>query len=339
MKKILSIAVPCYNSEAYMKKCIESLLAGGEEVEIIIVDDGSSDGTAEIADAYVRKYPRICKAIHQENGGHGEAVNTGLRNASGYFFKVVDSDDRVSKDAYLKLLDIMRKAILEEHPLDMLISNYVYDKVGVKRKKVMKYTSILPVDTYFTWEEMGHFKQDQYIIMHSIIYRTELLRECGLILPKHTFYVDNVFVFQPLPAVKVMYYADVNFYWYFIGRDDQSVHENVMIKRIDQQLRVNKLLMDYYRPDEIEEPKCKKYMQHYLEIITAISSVMCILSKDKANYEKKKELWRYLKDSDASTYRKLRKKPMGFFVNFPGKFGRSVTIGIYKIVKKIFNFN
>lgn len=86
----------------------------------------------------------------------------------------------------------MRKAILEEHPLDMLISNYVYDKAGVKRKKVMRYTSILPTDTYFTWEDMGHFRQDQYIIMHSVIYRTELLRECGLVLPKHTFYVDNI---------------------------------------------------------------------------------------------------------------------------------------------------
>lgn len=339
MRKILSIAVPCYNSEAYMKKCIESLLVGGEEVEIIIVDDGSTDRTAEIADAYEKKYPKICKAIHQPNGGHGEAVNTGIRNAGGYFFKVVDSDDRVSKEAYIKLLDIMRKAILEEHPLDMLISNYVYDKVGVKRKKVMRYTSILPTDTYFSWDEIGHFRQDQYIIMHSVIYRTELLRECHLELPKHTFYVDNIFVFQPLPYVKTMYYADVNFYWYFIGRDDQSVHENVMIKRIDQQLRVNKLLMDYYNPEIIEYKSCRKYQQHYLEIITAISSIMCILSKKEDNIIKKKDLWKYLKELHPETYRMLRRNPLGIFVNLPGVVGRYIAIGVYKIVKKIFNFN
>ena len=65
--KILSIAVPCYNSEAYMEKCIDSLLVGGEEVEILIVDDGSKDGTTEIADRYQEKYPTIVKAIHQEN--------------------------------------------------------------------------------------------------------------------------------------------------------------------------------------------------------------------------------------------------------------------------------
>ena len=86
----------------------------------------------------------------------------------------------------------------------------------------------------------------QYILMHSVIYRTELLRQCGLELPEHTFYVDNIFVYQPLPHVKTMYYLDVNFYRYFIGRDDQSVNEQVMIGRIDQQIRVNKLMIDYF---------------------------------------------------------------------------------------------
>ena len=91
--KLLSIAIPCYNSQDYMESCIESLLVGGEEVEILIVDDGSSDRTAEIADDYARKYPTIVKAIHQENKGHGGAVNTGLAHATGLYFKVVDSDD------------------------------------------------------------------------------------------------------------------------------------------------------------------------------------------------------------------------------------------------------
>ena len=93
--KVLSVTVPCYNSESYMNKCIDSLLKGGEDVEIIIVDDGSSDRTSEIADDYVRRYPSIVKAVHQENGGHGEAVNTGIANATGIYFKVVDSDDWV----------------------------------------------------------------------------------------------------------------------------------------------------------------------------------------------------------------------------------------------------
>ena len=107
--KLLSIAIPCYNSEAYMRNCIESLLPGGDEVEILIVDDGSvKDNTAQIADEYEARYPGICRAIHQENGGHGEAVNAGLRAATGIYFKVVDSDDWVNAEAYKASLWVSR---------------------------------------------------------------------------------------------------------------------------------------------------------------------------------------------------------------------------------------
>ena len=104
--KLLSIAIPCYNSENYMRKCIESLLPGGEDVEIIIVDDGSTrDRTAEIADEYAALYPTIVRVVHKENGGHGSAVNVGIATATGLYFKVVDSDDWVKQDAYFKVLD------------------------------------------------------------------------------------------------------------------------------------------------------------------------------------------------------------------------------------------
>ena len=98
--KLLTITVPCYNSQDYLDRCMESLLVGGEDVEILIVDDGSTDRTAEMADAYAQKYPAIVKVIHKQNGGHGSAVNAGIAGATGQFFKVVDSDDWVKEEAY-----------------------------------------------------------------------------------------------------------------------------------------------------------------------------------------------------------------------------------------------
>lgn len=134
--KLLSVVVPCYNSENYMRKCIDSLLVGGEDVEIIIVDDGSTkDRTAEIADEYAGKYPTIVKAVNQENGGHGAAVNTGIRNATGLYFKVVDSDDWVKAEAYVKVLETLREMAGGASTLDMLVCNFVYEKEGEKRKK------------------------------------------------------------------------------------------------------------------------------------------------------------------------------------------------------------
>lgn len=337
--KLLTITVPCYNSENYMKKCVDSLLEGGENVEILIVDDGSSDKTAQIADEYAEKFPTIVRAIHQENGGHGEAVNTGLRNATGIFFKVVDSDDWVNKEAYLKILSTLEHLLGGDKSLDMLISNFVYEKQGASRKKVMQYRRCFPVEEMFGWEQIRHMPKGKYLLMHSMIYRTRLLKDCGLKLPKHTFYVDNLFAFEPLPFVKNMYYLDVNFYRYFIGREDQSVHESVMIKRIDQQLRVNRLMVEAYTRYDLRQKEINKYMISYLDIITTASSMMLIRSGTEDAMKKKKELWEFIRCEDRRLYRKLRYGLLGRAVNLPGKGGRKMSVAVYKVCQKFYGFN
>lgn len=336
--KLLSFAIPCYNSKDYMEHCIESILPGGDDVEIIIVDDGSKDETAAIADRYAAEYPDIVKAVHQENGGHGEAVNTGLKNATGKYFKVVDSDDWVDLESYKKILDKLREFEQENTQIDMLLANYVYEKEGAKRKKAMRQTGF-PRNEIFTWSDIKHIHKGHYILMHSVIYRTELLRSCGLKLPKHTFYVDNIYVYKPLPYVRTMYYLDVDFYRYFIGRDDQSVNEQVMIRRIDQQIRVNKIMFDDVKLNEITNEMCRKYMYSYLEIITTISTILAIISGTDENMAKKDELWAYMKEHDEETYKKLRHGVMGQLMNLPGKGGRKVAIGAYKLSQKVVGFN
>lgn len=340
--KLLSIAIPCYNSSAYMRNCIDSLLPGGEDVEIIIVNDGSKDNTPDIAEEYRERFPSIVKVVNKENGGHGSAVNSGIAHATGLYFKVVDSDDWVNQSAYIKILDTLKKLVKDGKTIDMLISNFVYEKEGEKRKKVMKYHHALPQDRVFTWNDVKHFRVGQYILMHSVIYRTNLLRECGLKLPEHTFYVDNIFVFNPLPFVKTMYYLDVNFYRYYIGREDQSVNEQVMIGRIDQQIKVNKLMIDYY-VDELARirgnGKVKRYMRNYLDIITTVSSVLLIRSGLEENLEKKKELWKYIQEKDKWLWARLRCGILGNAMNLPGKIGRRISVDGYKICQRIFHFN
>ena len=326
-----------------MRKCIDSLLTGGEDVEIIIVDDGSTkDRTAEIADEYAAEFPTIVKAVHKENGGHGSAVNAGIDNASGLYFKVVDSDDWVKQDAYLQVLELLQEMAGGNSVLDMLVSNYVYEKEGEKRKKVIQYRHILPQGKLFTWEDRHHFTKGHYILMHSVIFRTKLLKECGIRLPEHTFYVDNIYVFEPLPHVKNMYYLDVNFYRYYIGREDQSVNEEVMISRIDQQIRVNKLMIDYLverKQELVKNKRLYQYMRNYLEIITTVSSVLLIRSGTEENLQKKKELWNYLKEKDRKLFTWMRSGIMGGAMNLPGRGGRKISLEGYRICQKIFKFN
>lgn len=322
-----------------MERCIDSLLVGGEDVEILIVNDGSSDATAQIADDYAKKFPSIVRAIHKENGGHGSAVNSGIANAEGLFFKVVDSDDWVKEDSYRQILDALRELVISGQQVDMLLANYVYEKQGEKHKKVVSFRRALPKNEIFTWDEVRHFKKTEYILMHSIIYRTRLLHECRLQLPEHTFYVDNIFAFNPLPYVKKMYYVDTNFYRYYIGREDQSVNEKVMIGRIDQQLKVNRLMIDYITETKISNRKTYKYMVKYLDIITTVSSILLIRSGTKEALEKKEELWKYIRTRDMRLFRRLRYGLLGNAINLPGKGGREFCVAAYKIAQKVMKFN
>lgn len=263
----------------------------------------------------------------------------GLRAATGEFFKVVDSDDYLDKKSFLEVLNKLKEFIRDKENIDMLLCNFVYDKVGVKKKKVMTYKRNLPVNKKFEWEDIKPFHTGQYILMHSVIYRRELLIESGLDLPKHTFYVDNIFVYQPLKAVKDIYYMDVNLYRYYIGREDQSVNEQVMIGRIDQQIRVTKLMLDAFNPYDVVNKKLRKYLISYLEIMMVISSILAILSKDEENLKKKDELWDYLKDHNPRLYRRIRRGALGQAMNLPGKVGRSIAVAGYRIANKLYGFN
>lgn len=336
--KLLTVTIPCFNSAAYMSHAIESVLVGGNDVEILIIDDGSSDNTLEIARQYEEKYPHICHAIHKENGGHGSAVNTGLANATGLYFKVLDSDDWFKEEPFLKALDVLRQMVTNSIALDMLISNYVYEKVGEKRKKVIRY-SAFPKDTIFTWDEVGHFRTGRYLLMHSVIYRTKLLHDCKLQLPEHCFYVDNIFVYAPLPYVKTMYYLDVNLYRYFIGRSDQSVSDTNMMKRIDQQLKVNYIMIDLYNLQSIKNRRLRIYMTKYLGIMMTVSSVFLIKIGDEESQQKKKELWAHLKKKNRHLYHHISASFLGMGSKTVTPLGQDIVKAGYVVANKLFKFN
>ncbi len=341
MEKILTFAVPCYNSAEYMDHCVRTLLTAGEDIEIILVDDGSTkDDTPAICDRWAADYPEIVKVIHQPNGGHGEGVNQGLRNASGLYYKVVDSDDWLDEAALGRVMAKLRSFAAMEIPVDLVIANYVYEHVEDNTQRVMDYTNVFPQDRIFTWEEIGRFGPSQYLLMHSVIYRTAVLRESGIQLPKHTFYVDNIFVYQPLPFVKTIYYMDEDLYRYFIGRSDQSVNEKVMVGRVDQQVRITKIMIDAHdlRKLQAEQPKLGRYMTNYLAMMMTISSLFLIMDGSPEKLGVKTELWEYLRTVDWKLYHQLKYRSLAFVGNLPGKPGRELAVKLYHLAQKIYKF-
>ena len=292
------------------------------------------------ADEWQSRYPNIIKAIHKENGGHGSGVNTGIREAAGRYFKVVDSDDWLDADAMKEIMAYLRRQVELAEPTDMVIGNYVYEKVHEGTQKVMRYRNVFPQGREFGWSEIGRFSQSQYLLMHSVIYRTELLRDIHLELPEHCFYVDNIFVYVPLPYVKTMYYLDVDMYRYFIGREDQSVNESVMMGRIDQQLRITRVMIDACDiENDVHEKKLARYMNNYLAMMMCICSIFLRMINDGDSEEKRASIWEYLKEKHPATYERLRRMPIDFLVNLPGENGRKIGIAGYRLAQRIFKFN
>ncbi len=343
--KLLSIAVPAYNSEDYLERCIDSLLLDDDALEILIINDGSKDRTKEIAESYAAKYPQIVRAINQENKGHGGAVNTGIAAATGLYFKVVDSDDRLDHESYLKVMNLLHewhdKQVADPTfaSPDLLIANYVYDNQEKKHKKVVRFNNVLPENQVFSWQEVSRFRRGQYLLMHTQIYKTDILRQSKLQLPEHTFYVDNLFCYLPLPYVKTMYYLNTNLYMYFIGREDQSVQEQVMIKRIDQQLRVNKLMVKEMDFTQITSEAMRNYLYNYLEIITMVTNCLIYLDNSPELYKKQAMLWHYIEEHNPWAYERLKKGVLGQIVSKPRAIARTVALSIYRITHKIFGFN
>lgn len=344
--KYITFTVPCYNSQDYMRRCIDSLLPGGDDVEIIIVDDGSVDATGVIADEYERLYPGIVKAVHKENGGHGSGVNTGLELATGIYFKVVDSDDWLDEEAYSRLLGKVKgfwakkeTRLIGEIP-DLFVCNYIYDHLDEGKSRVMQYKNVFPIEKMCDWNDIGRFHASQYLIMHALIFRTEVLRRTGVVLPEHTFYVDNIFAYQPLPHVEHIYYMNIDLYHYYIGREDQSVNEKVLMSRIDQQIMVTEIVSKCVDLNEVREiyPKLAEYMCRNISIMMAISSIHLLLIDSQEAYRKRKQLWRGMKEENARLYFRLKYTTLSGLTYLPGRVGGMLTKGGYRAARKIYQF-
>ncbi len=344
--KYITLAVPCYNSQDYVKRCVESLLPGGTDVEILLINDGSTDNTAEILDQYEKQYPQIVRAIHKKNGGHGSGVNKGLEEATGLYYKVVDSDDWLDPDAYRTLLQtiklhVSRHEASKAEPLaDLYICNYVYNHLDEGKARTMAYRNVFPKENFCTWNDIKRFHASQYLIMHALTYRTELLRKSGMVLPEHTFYVDNIFAYQPLPLVDQIYYLDVDLYQYYLGREDQSVNEKVMMKRIDQQIRITKIIINCADIDKVKAkyPKLGSYMYRFVSMMIVVSSVHLFMIGDKESRAKQKALWAYVKKCNRKLNYRLSFSTLSAGTRLPGVAGDKLFLLGYRAAKKIYKF-
>ena len=335
--KLLTVTVPCYNSQDYMEKCIDSLLRGGERVEIIVIDDGSKDSTGAIGDRYAAEYPSIVKVIHQENGGHGAGINAGLKAATGKYFKVVDSDDEVSSD-FVRFLDRLELCD-SQGGVDLFVTNYYYVHTDGIGDRSINYSNVLPENRIFTWGDTGRFRLHQMLTIHSCTFRTEVMRLCGGELPRKVFYEDNLMVCRTLPYVARMFYMNTDLYRYTIGREGQSVQDDVSRRRYTHHLQIAAACFKSVKLDSLACRRHREYMQHELFMLLSIATAFSKLNKNQEADAALAAMWRECEAHDKKWADRFRKGTILLFAQAPGKIGYAMVDGFYKFANKVVRFN
>ena len=306
--KYLSFVVPSYNASKFLNKCVNSLLYGGDDVEIIIVNDGSLDNTLEIAKGFEKEYPSIVKVIDKENGGHGSTINAALEIATGLYFKCVDADDWVDAKAYDEVLKIIKKHYEAKTSPDAYVLNFVYENLELNTKYVDTHANKFPKDKICTFKDIKKFKCDEFLMMHNLIYKLDVLKESKIKLLEHTYYIDNLFTFVPLYYVKTLFYIDENFYRYYVGRPNQSVTLENMTKNYEMQLRVIREMSLWFTYEDYQklDKKHRDFVLHDLVInqFLTLFYISCGFNenKKKAYYEFLNEF----KEKNHKLYKKIR---------------------------------
>ena len=338
--KLLTLVIPAYNAEKFLRTCVERMIPAGPELDVLIVDDGSTDGTPALADALAAEYSDIVRVVHQENGGHGEGLNQGIRLAEGIYLKSVDADDRIDTRSLQELMSLLREHATPETWADLVVNDYVYDHTDRESVFAVCYHHVFHAGHVDTWETCRSFPFWKQFMIHSLCYRVGLLREHDYTLPKHTFYEDNLYIYQPLPWTQRVLYLHRPLYGYTIGQADQSISDRNMLRHMDQNTEMVTRMICTWTWKEIQaQPRA---LRHYM--MTFISGQVLAVSllhetAHNADAEKlNRSMWERIRAFDPELYRRIRRHPNAAIIVLPGPRMRRVVYHICQGVRKSLGF-
>lgn len=224
--KILSIIIPSYNMEQYLSQTLSSLIIPSlDDIEIIVVNDGSKDKTMEIASGYAKKYPNSIKVINKINGNYGSCINAALPIATGKYIRTLDADDSFDKDNFNEFVNL-----LKDVTADIVIDDHVeVDKTGkITAKTTFDFIpekTTIPIKDY-----IGQLIQT--LSMHSTTYRRAIFQQLDYHQTEGISYTDHEWMFLPFSTCVTMHYIPLTIYKYLVGREGQTVEMSVFLNRI-----------------------------------------------------------------------------------------------------------
>ena len=302
--KTLSICIPSYNVASTLDRCLFSIVSckSAESVEVLVINDGSTDATEAIGALYEKRYPTIVKVVTKKNGGHGSTINEALKHATGTFFKVVDGDDWVDPNALDDLIATLEQA---DDTLDMAVSDYY--RIGCVSNRLMpdrKKSEDIEYYEYYRFDELD--VTNEFFTMANTTYRTAMLRDNGLSISEKCFYCDNEYAIIPLPWVRGIVFTNRSVYYYSVGGSEQSTNQDTTVQRYDDRNRVLHKLVEYYAnvKESLSANLADYFYEAYLERIIQHQYRICLVfdSNPKRGYRRAKALDEYLKSKDEDLY-------------------------------------
>ena len=329
--KLISFIVPCWNSAEYMDRCIESLLYFPERTEIIIVDDGSTDDTARIADEYASNYPSFVNAIHQENRGHGGAINAGLDAAQGLYIRIVDSDDWIDPSSLKTVLNKLED-IEPEGGVDMLVTNYSYYRKGRGINQTIKYKAFFKPNVVETWNDasVGKIRPWNQFMIHALTFRRDTIKKSGMVIPEKVYYEDNYILCYLFPLCEKILYLDTNLYVYYIGREGQSMSWEMLEKRNSDVRKVTEMCWTLNNLDEIKKKNKKLYriMFHELWLLVSSAILFSRIPRSKEADDEMRQFCKRLKAGNKKYYNYLMYGNLFYLLTIPGCVGRFLALDV-----------
>jgi len=257
MEKILSLVIPTYNMEKYLDKCLTSLIMpkNMDDLEVLIVNDGSKDHSLEIAYRYSEKYPNTFIVIDKENGNYGSCINSGLKKATGRYFKVLDADDTFNTENLSDFIEFLRNL-----HVDLIMSDLVIN--DIQKGTIHHITYNLPVSVPFSFDDFEK-RNVPYMWMHAVTHLTEKMRRIGYHQQEGISYTDKEFVFYPMAVSQTVAYFPKIIYEYTTGREGQTIDENVWIKNYWMEVKAVKKLLEIY---VVHKENVSESGRHFMEV-------------------------------------------------------------------------
>lgn len=304
--KQLTIAIPAYNAEAYLRKCLESMTGLDERLEVIVINDGSTDATAAIAQEFVNHYPNDVRLLSKPNGGHGSGINLAIQHAAGCYFKVVDADDWIISENLKFLLDA-----LEQTQVDAVITGY--KTVNMKSGKIFEYPSQCKYDKQeIGLEQLLEVYEDiaSCCSFHGLCYRTQMYRGCGLKLSEGIFYEDQEYATLPFAYVDKVLILPFCLYMYLIGNANQSIAFHNQVKRIGHIETVTHRILEFKkRNSQMTSAREEYFLRKLMVIAVSYFAVALVKNPDKKEGMKNAERYRtFLENEEPELLRRINKK-------------------------------